>query len=76
MAEWWEPEPFYSWYYLPYRKVVQDSFIAPKTQGGIFQQLLVKNPNELQSMQLVGAGVGLLALGVAVGFTLGTRRPR
>jgi hypothetical protein len=73
MAEWWEPEPFYSWYYLPYRKTVQDSFIA-KTPG-IFQHLVaVKESNELRSMKLVGAGVGLLALGVAVGFALG--RPR
>lgn len=72
MAEWWEPEPFHSWYYLPYRKMVQESFIA-KTPG-IFQHLTVNNSNELQNMKLVGAGVGLLALGLAVGFALG--RPR
>jgi len=30
MAEWWEPQGFYAWFYEPYRKLVQASFQPTK----------------------------------------------
>ena len=70
MAEWWEPQGFYAWFYEPYRKLVQQS-IQPKQPGRF---LLLKPDDEekdrVANILMVGSG---LAVGLVAGYFLGMR---
>ena len=69
IAEWWEPEPFEAWYYLPFREIVRKSFLA--TKPGRFLKLDVVESGFKNSKFF---GLTTFLLGIAVGFTLARRR--
>lgn len=39
MAEWWEPEPFQAWFYIPYRKLVDELFSGPLQESRLISDL-------------------------------------
>jgi hypothetical protein len=75
LAEWWEPQGFYAWFYNPYRKLVQESF-QPKCPGRF---RLLKSEDDSQksgsagSVAMVFSG---LTIGLALGYLMGSSRRR
>ena len=70
MAEWWEPQGFYAWFYEPYRRLVQESF--QRTQPGRFSYLQpVDHKWSRQSFTVVATA---LVAGVTAGYFLGASK--
>jgi hypothetical protein len=74
IAEWWD-RPFHSWFYQPYRKIVEASFHA--TTPGHFSHYLTvdKEPivgaSSLADVKCLWTGV---VLGMTIGYFLGRHR--
>jgi hypothetical protein len=65
MAEWWEPEPFETWFYTPYRRLVEQSFDGTRIKGNLVK--LSESTNSLLwTTTVAGVVVGLL-LGIMIG---------
>ncbi|CAB9523665.1 expressed unknown protein [Seminavis robusta] len=68
MAEWWEPQGFYAWFYEPYRKLVQHSF--QRTCPGRFQLWKADSDDE-GGCSSSTASIGIISLALAAGVTIG-----
>ena len=77
MAEWWEPEPFFAWFYMPYRRVVENSFSCQ--QPGDLQELVQQFSQEGKNQQRVfwyGMVAGAASLGFGLGIVVCTLKRR
>lgn len=78
MAEWWEPQGVYAWFYEPYRKLVEESF--QRSRPGSLRILKPQADQEKNTSTntlirgTIGVGFTGLVVGVALGYFLGRQR--
>ena len=74
LAEWWDG-PFHTWFYNPYREIVETSFTGKK--GGQFRhyniadQANTDNRRDIMAFKLPIAAAPLLFLAILTGFGMG-----
>jgi hypothetical protein len=73
IAEWWD-RPFHSWFYQPYREIVQASFQATKPGRFAHYVMVDKDPFVGDSSLAVKWWWTGIVLGMTVGYILGRRR--
>lgn len=69
MAEWWEPEPFRAWFYLPYRRLVDESFVS--TSQSKLVKLIEEQGRTMSDPSYCVWTTTALTIGLVLGIMIG-----